>query len=179
MGLTREQAFPSKYLKAGDLPQPVNVTIREWTQDTIGQDDDKRLVVILFFDEVEKGLILNNVNWLSIESLYGNDTDLWIGKRVKLYKTKTKMGGNVVDCVRVLPPDGVAAPAPTAPASDRDKLAAIVAKHNPSEADYKQAIGHPTLGAFKSAGGTAAEALEKLTAYYASPNGGDLDDLPF
>lgn len=65
----------------------------------------------------KKPLALNATNCKAIASLYGNDTDGWVGKRVTLYPTTTQMGGETVDCIRVRPskPPERAAPKPAEP----------------------------------------------------------------
>ena len=121
MGFTRNDAFPSKWLKADDLSGgPQTLIIAGVTPDTLTNDDGEKTVYILRFQDHDKGLVLNQTNWLSIEAMYGADTDGWLGNPIKLYKTKVKFGSGVVDAVRILPPDN---PAPAKPAAPAGKLA--------------------------------------------------------
>jgi hypothetical protein len=105
MGLTREQAFPSKWLKAPDVPPTgVDVTITKVEQEEVDYGDGPKLAVNVTFAEMHKPLGLNATNWDSIESLHGKDTDEWIGKKVRLYATKTRNpSGATVPCIRIMP----------------------------------------------------------------------------
>jgi hypothetical protein len=105
MGITREQAFPSKWLKAVDVPPTgVDVTIEKVEQEEVDYGDGAKQAVNVTFAEMPKPLGLNATNWDSIESLHGKDTDLWIGQKVRLYSTKTRNpSGATVPCVRIMP----------------------------------------------------------------------------
>lgn len=67
---------------------------------TGGKKNKKPLV---YFRGKEKPLALNSTNAKTIASMYGNNTDDWIGKRVTLYPTTTNFGGETVDCIRIRP----------------------------------------------------------------------------
>lgn len=51
----------------------------------------------------EKPFILNRTNSKSIAKLYGPYIEDWAGKDITLFATKTKVGGEVVECLRVRP----------------------------------------------------------------------------
>jgi hypothetical protein len=108
MGITRDQAFPSKWLKAADVPPTgVDATITRVEQEEVDYGDGPKLAVNVTFAEMHKPLGLNATNWDSIESLHGKDTDEWIGKKVRLYSTKTRNPqGATVPCVRIMPSVG-------------------------------------------------------------------------
>jgi hypothetical protein len=65
-----------------------------------GKKDRKPMVS---FKETDKKLGLNKTNGRTIATLYGSDTDGWLGKRVTLYATTTEFGSETVECVRVRP----------------------------------------------------------------------------
>lgn len=52
-----------------------------------------------------KVFLSNSTNCMTLESMYGADTDGWVGKQITLYADKTrdpkKRGSVMVDCVRV------------------------------------------------------------------------------
>lgn len=50
-----------------------------------------------------KPMILNVTNSKSIGKLYGNFIEDWAGKQITLFATTTRMGGEVVECLRVRP----------------------------------------------------------------------------
>ena len=54
------ELYPSDYLKAADITQPVVMTIRTVTQEEIGPD--KTLKPVVFFNEKSRGLVLNKTN---------------------------------------------------------------------------------------------------------------------
>jgi hypothetical protein len=56
-----------------------------------------------------KPLALNATNCKTIAAMYGNDVENWSGKRITIYPTKTQMGGEEVDCIRVRPKKPAAA----------------------------------------------------------------------
>jgi len=103
-------AFPSDYLKAADLQgRPFRLTIKSIIIDKIG--DDQKPVV--YFNETEKGLVLNKTNANNISIIYSDETDMWIGKQIELYPATTDFQGRTVDCVRVRAPQVQQTSAPT------------------------------------------------------------------
>lgn len=95
-------AFPSNYLKASDCEQPRVLTIKQVTIEEIGDDKDRKPVV--HFHEVEQGLVLNRTNANMIAHRYGNETDQWNGKKIKLYVDQVSFQGRIVDAIRVKTP---------------------------------------------------------------------------
>lgn len=108
------------YIFAYDLKgKDVTLTIERVVGAVVtGEKGKKSKKPIIFFKETKvdeqtqqkKGLVLNATNGKSIASLYGNETDEWVGKRVTLYPTTTESGGETVDCIRIRKrvPDGKA-----------------------------------------------------------------------
>jgi hypothetical protein len=95
-------AFPSKYLRAADLPDGrfVPVTIDHVEMEVIGSDsDDSRPIV--YFAGKAKGLVLNKTNASTIAARYGDDTETWSGKSILLYGTETLFQGKNTPCIRV------------------------------------------------------------------------------
>ena len=93
--------FPSKYLKASDLPdgQDVRVVISDVTVDAMEQSADEKPVV--HFAGKQKGLVLNKTNSATIEAAYGDETENWAGKEVVLFGTSTSFRGKMVPCIRL------------------------------------------------------------------------------
>lgn len=104
-------AFPSKYLKAADLPGPVTVTIGICKMEDIG--DDRRPV--LYFQGKDKGLVLNKTNSRRITKLFGADTDSWTGQPLEIYPSETEFKGETVECLRVRAAQKKALPADDTP----------------------------------------------------------------
>lgn len=95
--------FPSKWLAAADLMgEDRIVQVKQIIpSEEVGQSKDKRPVV--YFQGVEKGLVLNKTNAKRIAKLYGPDTDKWIGKSITLYPSECDFGDETVPCLRVRP----------------------------------------------------------------------------
>lgn len=95
------QVFPSKYLKAQDIPQGqfAAVTIdRVQMEDVSGDGEDKP---VIYFRGKNKGMVLNRTNWSSIADVYGDESDNWSGQQVSLYQTTTQFQGKNTPCLRV------------------------------------------------------------------------------
>ena len=97
----------SKYLKHQDLDgQDMVLTIANVTRENIKEKDgsDKKKF-ILYFREVEKGLVLNSTNMNTLYAVLKSDeSDEWIGKRITLYeKDDVEFGGKLVSAIRIRP----------------------------------------------------------------------------
>lgn len=202
MGFTRAEAFPSKWLNA-EAFKPANggprtLTVREVTQEVVKDDEgEEKIKYVVWFAEEKRGLGLNVTNWLLIEAMYGDDTDNWIGKTVKLHATKVPFGKGLVDAVRVLAPDAAmaavaerlhgpapAAPAPAAPMSAREQLAAFV-KSNDLTDDavaklVKDTLKTETIGEWLKGEVKEGDPARTLAgALFLLQAAVDLKDLPF
>ncbi len=94
--------FQSKgtYLNASHVAAgALTVTIERVQQERVGRQQDDKLVI--YFQELPRGLVLNKVNFESIYDAYGPETSGWLGKRVTLYAAKTEYDGKEVDAVRI------------------------------------------------------------------------------
>ncbi len=103
-----QDKYPSKWLRASDLPKPRLVTIRKISDEEVGDD----IKPVAYFHGEEKGLGLNITNCRKIaEIVKSDDVDDWEGKTIVIYKTQTEYQGKEVDCVRIrVPKEGTAAP---------------------------------------------------------------------
>ena len=113
---TRSEAFPSKYLKAGDLRGPVVLEIRDAPTETLtGFDGQQESKTVLYFVGTTKRLPLNKTNFFAVADVTGEeDSDRWPGRKVELYPAETEMNGRVLPCVRIRTPAVRAAPRPLA-----------------------------------------------------------------
>lgn len=102
----RKMFDPPKYLAAFVLEgKDITVTIDKVVAETIEGEagrKDKRPVV--YFKGASLPLVLNKTNGKTLQKLYGADTDKWSGKGVTLYATTCKNKGDIVDCIRMKPP---------------------------------------------------------------------------
>lgn len=91
---------PAPHLEAADFPTDTEVTIKNVAiKDDIGEDKVTKGVV--FFEECDRGMVLNRTNLKRIIAQHGNETDEWAGKKITLYPSETDYGGRTVPCIRV------------------------------------------------------------------------------
>ena len=97
---TVSEAFPSNYLKAADLNnRTVKVAINKIVFEEIGQNKDRKPIV--YFDKVQKGLVLNKTNAVEIAATYGEQMDGWAGKDIELFSQMVPFQGQNVAAIRV------------------------------------------------------------------------------
>ena len=91
--------YPSQYLKAADIgDEPMLLTI---DRVEMAEMQDGTRKPACYFQEQDKGLILNKTNANTIAALYGDDTDDWSGQRVQLLSVPVEYQGKMVDAIRV------------------------------------------------------------------------------
>lgn len=78
---------------------------------------------ILHFEGKDKALIANTTNCKTLEAMYGEHIEGWVGKRVRLFVTTTSSPDGTVKCVRIRPTIPTdkgkgAAPPPPPPPTD-------------------------------------------------------------
>lgn len=95
------QAFPGRYMKAADLPQPKILTITNVEQGTYS---DGKPSWSLRFQETEQQLGINKTNTQTIIEIYGQFSEQWIGRQIEAFATTTEMQGRTVPCVRLRAP---------------------------------------------------------------------------
>ena len=95
------EAYPSKYLKADvDIPEDEDLvlTVKSVEVEQMGDGEDKPVV---YFNEIDKGLVLNKTNANAISNQYGAETDGWTGKKVALFATEVEFAGKMTLGIRV------------------------------------------------------------------------------
>jgi len=107
MGMTLDDFSPSKYLKKEDIDGEVIVTIKGIKKQNMARDDaEPEYKHILYFDEYEKGMVLNKTNGKRIFNAYPN-TDQWKGKKIRLtVDENVEYAGKIVGGLRVSVPKG-------------------------------------------------------------------------
>lgn len=132
------EAFPSKYLAADvdirDQDEGGTIyTISGADFAMVGQGDDAESKLVLYFHEVDKGLVLNKTNATTIAGLFkSDDTDDWIGKQIKMFAKDVEFSGKMVRGIRVSTRP-VNAPAPARPARPAVKQVAPVPPVEPGD----------------------------------------------
>lgn len=117
-------AFKSKFLKGAEIEADTVYTISHVDQENVGGADKEEVKPVLYFEETEKGLVLNRTNSNTIASLYGPETDDWAGKKITLFSTEVDFQGKQTLAIRVR----MKKPAAAAPA----KSGAGIASKGPS-----------------------------------------------
>ena len=72
---------------------PQKVTVRRVTSEEIGIGDQKTTKMVLYFGEMEQGLVLNKTNGKLLVKLFGDETDSWVGQTVELYVAEVEYQG--------------------------------------------------------------------------------------
>lgn len=101
MGIPRSEAFPSKFFRADDSDLPSRLTIAGASLESLGQGTDAKNRLVLSFRQDDRRFAVNATNWDTIAEEFGDDTDLWMGKTIELYRDKTTYKGERVACIRV------------------------------------------------------------------------------
>ncbi len=100
-------AFQSSFLSKEDLTSPRVVTIENVTENELQGDGGKEMKPVAHFRGVDKGLVLNNINWDTIQDAYGDESDDWTGKQIELYFDPSIMfGSKRVGGIRIRLPRG-------------------------------------------------------------------------
>ena len=97
------EMYPSNLLKAADvtdaggemLMKIASVEMKEFDQDGGGKETKP---VMVFTDD--KRMVLNKTNANNLASMFGNDTDLWIGKEVTLISQDVSFADKIVPAIR-------------------------------------------------------------------------------
>lgn len=92
----------SKFLTKDDAGEGILVTMRSLSEQNVEMEGKpEKMKWVLSFDEC-KPLVLNMTNIASIERIYGDETDDWIGKQIVLFNDENvSFGGEITGGVRV------------------------------------------------------------------------------
>ena len=100
--------IPSNYLKTGDIQADgeageLDVTIADVRQEELRVDGgETKSKWVCYFEEVERGLVLNKTNIEKLAKLCGSEmSEDWTGMRVRLYVTPVQFRGEEVDAIRI------------------------------------------------------------------------------
>ena len=91
---------PAPHIEASELAgKDVEVTIKEVGFGLVGVEQVEKGIV--YFDEFDRGFVVNRTNLKRLIRLHGNDTSKWVGQKVTLYPSETDFNGSTVPCIRV------------------------------------------------------------------------------
>jgi hypothetical protein len=108
----------SKYLKRSDVGPGVLVTIQKVElADVAREGAEPEMKPALWFDELDKPMVLNSTNGQIIANITGQENDIehnWLGTRIVLYDDpNVSYGGKLVGGIRVrAPKQGTKLPPP-------------------------------------------------------------------
>src|ERR1700723_2608850 len=74
----------NKYLRKEDVEDDTPATIKGVRLEDLGKEAEKEQRWVIYFRQFQKGMVLNVTTIRVLESAYGDDTDVWIGKQVLL-----------------------------------------------------------------------------------------------
>jgi hypothetical protein len=111
---TLNEMFPGKYLRAlEDVPEDgLRDTITDLERvEMKTKTGATELKWVLFFAQLEKGLVLNITNARTLARAFGDDTDGWTGKVIDLVVREVEFSGKIVPAIRISIPKAAKATA--------------------------------------------------------------------
>jgi hypothetical protein len=102
----------SAYLKKEDFPEPETLTIDEVCEEEVTAPGRKpKLKLVLSFEGIDKGLVLNQANGDALFEMTGQDDPAkWVGRRVEVYHDpNVTYAGKRVGGIRLRKPAAVSA----------------------------------------------------------------------
>lgn len=104
--MKRSEAFPSKFLSKDDVRAPTVCIIEKVINETLGQGEDQEIKPVMYFQSgVSKPMVINNTNWMSVEDLYGDESDDWPGKAIEIWvDPSVSFGGKRIGGLRLRAP---------------------------------------------------------------------------
>ena len=97
----------STYLRKEDFPEPETLTICEVREEEVtAPGKEPKLKVVIYFEERQKGCVLNLTNGLVLELMTGTaDPSKWVGVRVRVFNDPTvAFGGQPTGGIRFASP---------------------------------------------------------------------------
>jgi hypothetical protein len=88
-----------RYFKAADLTAEKKLKIKTATEELIGAEKEKKLVI--WFTNDERGLVLNKTTNRVLRGAFGDVCDNWSGKIIVAFPTTDDFRGQMVPVLRV------------------------------------------------------------------------------
>ena len=91
------------YLRKDDVSDDMLLTIKNIRQEKVGTDEDSDEKYVMYFKELDKGLVLNKTNiQMAAKATGEDDSDNWYGKKIVLYFDEAvSYAGKVVGGLRL------------------------------------------------------------------------------
>jgi hypothetical protein len=90
--------FLSNYLRKEEIEGEVPLTIASAAEEEVGFGENKSLKLVVYFKEIEKGLVVGSKAVLNmLIDAFSDETDKWVGEAVTIYvdPTVTYMGKRI------------------------------------------------------------------------------------
>lgn len=115
-----DATYGSRYLSAGDilaLGGKKRAKIAEVEMEDLRQDNSSgtRRKFVLYFEQIDKGMVVNQTNASTLRDALGKDPAKWIGTDVGLYVEQVTFGNKRVPGLRLRVLAKPAIPAPATP----------------------------------------------------------------
>src|SRR4051794_17662546 len=98
--MRREDVLGGKYFNADDVRErDLNLVIEGVAQEEFKAEDGyKQKKLVILFRGTEKKLACGKTKAAQLFDLLGDETDDWVGERIRLSMGKTTFAGRRVDC---------------------------------------------------------------------------------
>ena len=98
------QMFPSRYVTAFDLNgSDVTACIERVIMEEMKSQHGTEMKPVIHFKNAKKGMVINKTNGMTIATMYGPETDNWLGKCITLYAAEVDAFGKMQKAIRVRP----------------------------------------------------------------------------
>ena len=97
--------FGGQFMAAADIDSSLAaLKINAVTSEVLeGRDGRDRERIILHVDGVKKPVVVNATNANALIEAWGDETDDWAGKSIRLSKTKVVFNGSRIDSIKITP----------------------------------------------------------------------------
>lgn len=97
-----DELYPGRFLKSGELRgERVTLTISSVDLELLETEQGERQRGTVAFRETPRRLALNRTNGLCLRAMFGRAVQSWVGRRIVLFPTTTKLGGKTEACIRI------------------------------------------------------------------------------
>jgi hypothetical protein len=106
---TRDELFPSRWLRASDIERPVVATIEKCETQTVGQGSKaERKLVAYFTGSTLKPLPFNKTNFNAVAEIAGcDDSDGWAGTTIELFAADVSGPNGLTRGIRIRRPRAI------------------------------------------------------------------------
>lgn len=103
MGFSINKEYPGRFLRGSDMSGlKVDLVIKNVKREKVFSMKDKKDIpkLVIYFEGKDKGVCLGKQRAMDLRDLFGDDTDKWIGKSIKMYAEEKDIFGKKVNVIR-------------------------------------------------------------------------------